>query len=191
MMTRQIDFLKGRGVTTMLTSLNAESGSADVQMASLVDTWLLLETVEGNGEHNRTLCLLKSRGMANSNQIREFLITGNGIDLADVYVGEDGVLTGSARQAQEAKQRSRREAHQADLAQRQADLAQRRESIAAQTALVWREFEVEERAVERLLIEGSIGVEDRADQRAEQGLLRRADPDNPEEPSPTNLPDGS
>ena len=62
--------------------------------------------MEGNGEHNRVLYVLKSRGMAHSNQIREFLLTDQGIELADVYVGPQGVLTGSARQAQEAKERS-------------------------------------------------------------------------------------
>ena len=77
-------------------------------MTSLVDTWLLVKTMEGNGEHNRVLYVLKSRGMAHTNQIREFLLTDHGIELADVYVGPQGVLTGSARQAQEAKERSRR-----------------------------------------------------------------------------------
>ena len=96
---------------------------ADQQIASLVDTWLLVKTMEGNGEHNRVLYVLKSRGMAHSNQIREFLLTDQGIELADVYVGPQGVLTGSARQAQEAKERSDGTARLEDLEQRRVELS--------------------------------------------------------------------
>jgi circadian clock protein KaiC len=103
MLTRQVDFLKARGVTALFTSLNAgvEVALPDQQIASLVDTWLLVKTMEGNGELNRLLYVLKSRGTAHSNQIREFVLTSQGIELTDVYVGPQGVLTGSARQAQE------------------------------------------------------------------------------------------
>jgi circadian clock protein KaiC len=177
MLTRQVDFLKARGVTGLFTSLNSspESSPADQQLASLVDTWLLVKNLEGNGEHNRVLYVLKSRGMAHSNQIREFLLTSQGIELADVYVGPQGVLTGSARQAQEAKELSDGTARQEDLEQRRVNLQRRREAVEVQTAALWREFEDESDAVERLLSNGSTGLEDRADQRAEQGRLRRAD----------------
>jgi circadian clock protein KaiC len=179
MLTRQIDFLKAKGVTALFTSLNANSepGRADQQLASLVDTWLLVKTMEGNGEHNRVLYVLKSRGMAHSNQIREFLLTDHGIELADVYVGPQGVLTGSARQAQEAKERAEGTARVEVLQQRRVSLERRRESVEAETAALWRGFEDEAGIVERLLSDGSIGAEDRADQRVEQGRLRRADVD--------------
>jgi circadian clock protein KaiC len=179
MLTRQVDFLKARGVTAMFTSLScdAEPAHADQQIASLVDTWLLVKTMEGNGEHNRVLYVLKSRGMAHSNQIREFLLTDQGIELADVYVGPQGVLTGSARQAQEAQERSDATSRLQDLEQRRVNLQRRRESVEAQTAALWRGFEDEADIVERLLSHGSTGVEDQAGQRAEQGRLRRADSD--------------
>jgi circadian clock protein KaiC len=119
--------------------------------------------------------------MANSNQIREFLITGQGIELADVYVGADGVLTGSARQAQEAKERSASTVREEDLEQRGVELERRRESVEAQVAALWRDFDAEADIVGRLLSHGSVRVEDRADQRAEQGRLRQADPDESEE----------
>lgn len=181
MLSRQVDFLKAHGVTAMFTALSSESGygGADQQLASLVDTWLLLKNTEGNGEHNRILYVLKSRGMAHSNQIREFLLTDQGIELADVYVGPQGVLTGSARQAQEAKERSDGTARLEDLEQRRVSLERRRESVEAQTAALWREFEDEADVVERLLSHGSTGTQDRAGQRAEQGRLRRADDDVP------------
>jgi circadian clock protein KaiC len=177
MVTRQVDYLKSQGITALFTSLNAnaEQTHGDQQVASLVDTWLLVKTMEGNGEHNRLLYVLKSRGMAHSNQIREFLLTNQGIELADVYVGPQGVLTGSARQAQEAKEHSDGTARLEDLEQRRVNLARRRESVEAQTATLWREFEDEADIVERLLSHGSTGAVDRAGQRAEQGRMRRAD----------------
>jgi circadian clock protein KaiC len=179
MLTRQVDFLKARGVTTLFTSLNPDSepAEADQQLASLVDTWLRVKTMEGNGELNRILYVLKSRGMAHSNQLREFLLTSQGIELADVYVGPQGVLTGSARQAQEAQEASEGTARLEDLEQRRVNLARRRESVEAQTAALWREFEDEAESVGRLLDHGSSGADDRAGQRAAQGRLRRADAD--------------
>jgi circadian clock protein KaiC len=181
MLTRQVDFLKARGVTALFTSLssNADPAQADQHIASLVDTWLLVKTMEGNGEHNRLLYVLKSRGIAHSNQIREFLLTNQGIELADVYVGPQGVLTGSARQAQEALERSDGTARLEDLEQRRVNLERRRQSVEAQTATLWREFEDEADIVGRLLSHGSTGVEDRAGQRAEQGRLRGADSEEP------------
>ena len=183
MLTRQVDFLKSKGVTALFTSLNSSAAPAlaDDQLASLVDTWLLVKSMEGNGEHNRILYVLKSRGMAHSNQIREFVLTGQGIELADVYVGPQGVLTGSARQAQEAKERSDGTARLEDLEQRRVNLARRREAVQAQASALWREFEDEADIVGRLLTHGSTGTEDRAGQRAEQGRLRRADTDDPEQ----------
>jgi circadian clock protein KaiC len=177
MLTRQIDFLKARGITALFTSLNsdAEPAQSDQHITSLVDTWLLLKTMEGNGELNRLLYVLKSRGMAHSNQIREFLLTGQGIELADVYVGPQGVLTGSARQAQEAQERSDGTARLDALEQRRVHLARRREAVDTQTTALWREFEDEAEIVERLLNEGTTVGDDRAGQRAEQGRLRQKD----------------
>ena len=187
MLTRQVDFLKSKGVTALFTSLSSEQGQADEQLASLVDTWLFVKSLEGNGEHNRVLYVLKSRGMAHSNQIREFVLTAAGIELADVYVGPQGVLTGSARQAQEAKERSDGVTRLENLEQRRAELQRRREAVEVQTAALWREFEDEAEAEEvtapvaRILDSGSTGTEDRADQRAEQGRLRGADVDGDHE----------
>jgi circadian clock protein KaiC len=179
MLTRQVDFLKTRGVTTLFTWLNSndEQSPTHAHITSLVDAWLLLKSTEGNGEHNRVFRVLKSRGMAHSNQIREFLLTDQGIELADVYVGPHGVLTGSARQTQEAQERSDGTARLDDLEQRRVSLGRRRESVEAQAASLWREFDDEADVVERLLSHGSTGAEDRAGQRAEQGRLRGADED--------------
>jgi circadian clock protein KaiC len=130
MLIRQVDFLKSRGVTALFTSMDSQNelSQAEQQLTTLSDTWLRVKTMEGNGEHNRVLYVLKSRGTAHSNRIREFLLTSQGIELADVYVGPQGVLTGSARQAQEAKEDPDGVARQADLEQRRVNLERRRES---------------------------------------------------------------
>jgi circadian clock protein KaiC len=192
MLTRQVDFLKAKGVTALFTTLSANTGLAgtDQRLDSLVDTWLLVKSMEGNGEHNRVLSVLKSRGMAHSNQIREFLLTSQGIELADVYVGPQGVLTGSARQAQEAQERSDGTARLEDLEQRRVKLERRREAVEVQTSALWREFEDEADVVGRLLTHGSTGAEDRAGQRVEQGRLRRADAPRPEPVAPVGDTNG-
>ncbi len=177
MLTRQVDFLKARSVTALFTTLAADVHQEPTArvVASLIDTWLLVRTMEGNGEHNRVLSVLKSRGMAHSNQVREFRLTNQGIELTDVYVGPQGVLTGSARSAQEAKERTESVERQEDLQQRRSNLQRQREAVEAQVAGLWREFADEADLVDRLLNRGSTGREEGAEQRLEQGRLRSSD----------------
>lgn len=177
MLTRQVDFLKARNVTALFTTLAAEGHREPTEqlVASLIDTCLLLRAMDGNGEHNRVLSVLKSRGMAHSNQVREFLLTDRGIELADVYVGPQGVLTGSARSAQEARERIDAVERQEDLQQRRANLERQRESVEAQVAGLWREFADETELVSRLLSRGTSGRADTVEQRLEQGRLRSSD----------------
>jgi circadian clock protein KaiC len=100
---RLIDFLKQEGITGVFTSLTPDSqtATADTQIgiSSLMDTWLLLANIEANGERTRTMQVLKSRGMPHSNQVREFLLTRQGVELVDVYMPGDRVLTGAERVA--------------------------------------------------------------------------------------------
>jgi len=177
MLTRQVDFLKAREVTALFTNLASDGRPevGDQMIASLIDTALLVRALEGNGEHNRVLSVLKSRGMAHSNQVREFLLTDRGIALADVYVGPQGVLTGSARSAQEAQEHSDAMERQEDLHQRRANLERQRQSVEAQVAVLWREFEDESKAVNRLLTRGATGREEGVEQRLVQGRLRSSD----------------
>jgi circadian clock protein KaiC len=107
MLRRLIDYLKMNCVTAFFTDLTHGSGAlegTEVGLSLLMDTWVLLRDIENQGERNRGLCILKSRGMAHSNQMREFLLTDEGIDLIDVYIGPGGVLTGSARCTREAEE---------------------------------------------------------------------------------------
>jgi circadian clock protein KaiC len=137
MLLRLIDVLKSRQITALLISLtagNAVLDATDLGVSSLMDTWLLLRDIELNGERNRGLYVLKSRGMAHSNQIREFLLTENGIRLVDVYLGSSGVLTGSSRLAQEAKERAEAMSRQQELERKKIELERKREAMEAQIA---------------------------------------------------------
>ena len=102
---RKFDLLKSKGITVLATALDHGDEMSMVSISSMVDTWLLLRNIETNGERNRLLFVLKSRGTAHSNQVREFVLTDHGVDLVDVYVGVAGMLTGTARLTQEAAER--------------------------------------------------------------------------------------
>jgi len=116
-------------------------------VSSLMDTWLLLSNVEFNGERNRLIFVMKSRGMAHSNQVREFMLSDRGIDLMDVSLGADGVLTGSARVAQAAHERSAAELRREDHERKLRQLASRRKAIEAQIAALTAQGEAEEAEV--------------------------------------------
>ncbi|WP_257167153.1 circadian clock protein KaiC [Bradyrhizobium sp. SRS-191] len=165
MTLRLIDFLKSRGVTALFTNLgagSAETATTEMQISSLTDTWLLLYNRESNGEHNRQLYLLKSRGMAHSNQVREFLMGSDGISLREVYVGPEGVLTGSARVAQEVRDRADRLLRSQDMERRTREIERRRREIAAQIETLKAQLVSEEGEMELLNLEGAA----REDQRS-------------------------
>lgn len=142
---RLIDFLKHQQVTSLFVSLTSSEGgvtteASEVGVSSLMDTWLLLRNVEFNGERNRTLYVMKSRGMPHSNQVREFVMTGHGIDLVDAYLG-DRVLTGTARVAQEGRERAASELRRDEHERRLGQLASRRKVLEAQIAALQAEAE--------------------------------------------------
>jgi circadian clock protein KaiC len=135
MLTRLIDFLKNQNVTAIFTSLTA-GGSAyeqsEVGISSLMDSWLLLRIIESASERNRLLYVLKSRGMAHSNQMREYVLTDSGIKLVDVYTGSGSVYTGSARLVQEAKDMAESLALQQAAARKQRELEVELATLAVQ-----------------------------------------------------------
>jgi circadian clock protein KaiC len=147
---RLIDFLKEQGVTAMFTSLTADANAAtaasEVGVSSLMDTWLLLTNLAYNGERTRTLQVLKSRGMYHSNQVREFVFSDHGVDLIDVYLSGERVLTGTARIAQIAQELASSELLGSDHERRLRDLANRRRALDAQIAVL--NAEADERAGE-------------------------------------------
>jgi len=132
---RLIDFLKSRGTTALLTSLmgkDRDLEQTEVGISSLIDTWIFLRDVELNGERNRCLYVLKSRGMAHSNQVREFVMSKEGVQLLPVYVGAGTVLTGSARLSQEARERAEEQSRQLQTEQKRKELERRRAAVEAQ-----------------------------------------------------------
>jgi circadian clock protein KaiC len=147
MVLRLVDFLKARGITALFTNLGVVSGenaTTEIEISSLMDTWLLLYNRESNGEHNRQLYLLKSRGMAHSNQVREFIMSSEGIKLRMPYVGPEGMLSGSSRLAQEAKDKAATLVRQQELARRGRELERRRREIAAQIEILQAQLASEE-----------------------------------------------
>ena len=150
MVARQIDLLKAAGITAMATTLAHENESSTVGISSLVDTWLLLRNVESNGERNRLLYVLKSRGSAHSNQVREFVLTDHGVELVDVYVGPAGVVTGSARLAQEARERGAELQQDEDLMRRERELRRGIVEGEAQLAVLQDELAAERAEIERI-----------------------------------------
>lgn len=137
MLTRVIDHLKKNEITALFTSLT-EGGhpieATDVGVSSLIDTWLLLRDIETQGERNRGLYILKSRGMSHSNQIREFLITSRGVKLVDMYVSREGALVGAARVARETLDREREKSSDAAIRRFRARQEQRRRAYEAEVA---------------------------------------------------------
>lgn len=146
MLMRLVDHLKTRGITAVCSSLTGDGAHiehTDVGISSIIDTWFLLRSLETNGERNRGFYILKSRGMAHSNQVREFVLTERGIDLVDVYVGSDGVLVGSARTQQERTLRNEAMLRAQERERRRQALERKREAMEAQIASLRAELEAE------------------------------------------------
>ncbi|GAB2586499.1 circadian clock protein KaiC [Dyella jejuensis] len=134
---RLADVCKSRGLTAIFTSLSAAadaSSERERSVSSLMDTWISLADVEANGERNRVLYVIKARGMGHSKQLREYQLTSHGFKIIDAYIGPDGVLTGTARLAQEARERE-------DTARRQQAVELRRRELQRRHAATERQIE--------------------------------------------------
>jgi circadian clock protein KaiC len=175
---RLIDFLKAHQVTAMFTSLVANGDAEnDTQLgvSSLMDTWLSLRNLESNGERNRGLYVLKSRGMHHSNQIREFLLTDHGVQLVNVYLGAEGILTGSARLNQEARERAESAVRQEELAALQRRLDRRKAAMEAQISSLRAELEAEEEELGKHVRQATRQDEAMRANRAAMASIRGAD----------------
>jgi len=151
MLMRLMDFLKGKLITSVFVNLTEGGASlekTDVGISSLADTWIMLRDIELNGERNRCLYVLKSRGMAHSNQLREFTMSKQGLKLAPAYIGTGGVLTGSSRLAQEAKERAAALAEEQENQRRQEEMNLRRLNLQAQIAALQAELAAAEKQIE-------------------------------------------
>jgi len=179
MLVRLIDFFKMQQITALFTSLTSGGTfmeATEVGVSSLVDTWLLLRDMENGAERNRVLHLLKSRGMAHSNQVREFLLTDHGAQLRDVYVGPSGVLlTGSARMALEAQERAQALVREQEIEGKQRELARKRQALEAQIAALRAEFEVEQAEAAKAIQQDEASAGVLAGDRVQMARLRQAD----------------
>jgi circadian clock protein KaiC len=180
--SRDLDLLKGRGITTVMTTLtHGESQeSSEVDVSSLVDTWVLLRNHESNGERNRLLFVIKSRGSAHSNQVREFVLTDDGADLLDVYVGPNGVLTGSERIEQISWERLAQATRADETERRRQEMVQKSAALAAQIAALKAQVTAEAAEFERFVASEAEGRASGVAVRASQGRERSGD--QPEEP---------
>jgi circadian clock protein KaiC len=171
MLLRLVDGLKGRGATALFTSLahGGATESGDVFVSSLMDTWVFLRNIENDGERNRGIYVLKSRGMAHSNQIREFLLHDRGIELRDVYTGEGKVSAGSARVIQEAHERAVAEQRRVELGRRRRRSERRRAALAGQIAALQAELASEDEELRAL--SGAERERDRESARDRRAIL--------------------
>jgi circadian clock protein KaiC len=178
MLIRLVDHLKMKQITALFTNLttgDAARESTEMGISSTMDTWILLRDIEIGGERNRGVYVLKSRGTAHSNQIREFVISSRGIDLLDIYVGTEGVLTGSARLAQEARERAAQSTQQEETTRKRAQLAEKKRALEAQVRALETQFDAEKEIILR-----EIDVEQNRENtfdkvRMQLGRLRKAD----------------
>jgi len=154
MLTRLLDFLKMRKITALFTSLTASGESLEhtnLAISSLIDTWVLMRDIELSGERNRAVYLVKSRGMAHSNQLREFVMGKSGIRLIPAYIGAGGVLTGSSRLAQQAKERADMLLREQEIESQRMELDRQRQALQAQITALQAEFVSKEHQMQRLI----------------------------------------
>lgn len=177
MLLRMIDYLKAHGITGVFSHLAHVQGEAktDAGLSSLMDAWILLLNREVNGEFNRELYLLKARGIAHSNQVREFVMRSDGIRLIEPYLGANGALTGSARRFEEARVRREELARTAEVERLQEKIAQRRRRTEAQIEALNAELEADEIELTRVVEQESVYLTQLRSDAAEMATSRRTE----------------
>jgi len=169
MLSRAIDFLKMQKITALFTDLTHGG------VSSFMDTWILLKNIDSQGERNRGLYVLKSRGMAHSNQVREFVITDKGIDLIDVYVGPGGVFTGTARITREAEEKEATLIRDEEVSFKKRELERKRKALDARITTLHAEFEAEEEKLKKFIGEAELREGVLQGDRKKMGIIRGKD----------------
>ncbi|HTI58557.1 circadian clock protein KaiC [Mucilaginibacter sp.] len=189
MLIRLIDFLQDEQITVMFTALTlnpAVSDQTDEGVSSLVDTWLLVRDIESNGERNRGLYVIKSRGMKHSNQVREFIITDNGLDLVDVYLGPDGVLIGSAREARKIEEQTGFALRDYAVNAKDREINRQRKTLEAKISSLKNEFESTEEQLNRIYNEELLRKQVLEKTREQMTRMRRGDENGAAPKTPKN-----
>jgi len=178
MLVRLIDFLQAEQITVMFTALtlnNIVNEQTDEGVSSLVDAWLLIRDIENNGERNRGLYIMKSRGMKHSNQIREFIITDDGLNLVDVFLTEDGVLTGSAREARVLLEQTGEVIHAQAISRKDRELERKRKVLESKIDSLRSEYESAEEELNKVYVEEALKKQVMGETLSKLTDLRRAD----------------
>jgi circadian clock protein KaiC len=180
MLMRIVDFLKANQITALFTSLTSADNSlesSDAGISSLIDSWLLLRDIELNGERNRGMYVLKSRGIANSNQIREFILTSHGVKLREVYIGASGVLTGSARIAQEALENAEVLRRKQNIERKKREIDRKRSELETQISALHAGFESEETEAVKIIETEQDAIKRLEQDKMEMAVSRKPDLD--------------
>jgi circadian clock protein KaiC len=178
MLTRFIDFLKAKQVTSLFTSLTSPGSAleqSEVGVSSLMDTWIVLKDIEGQGERNRGLTIVKSRGMAHSNQLREYRLSGKGLVLEDVYLGASGALTGAARAAQIAEEEAAALGRTEEIGRLNRQIERKRAVLESQMTVLRSEFEAEEEEIRKRMDEMGAWEQAATEQKNLIAHMRKAD----------------
>lgn len=178
-LTKLIDYLKLKTITAVCTSLVEHESIEDINaqgISSLMDTWISLRFFENDNERNRGVSVIKSRGMPHSNQIREYLLTDHGVEIKDVYLGPSGgLLMGSSRAGQEAKELAEAVTQSKNEARRKRELESKLKSLDAQITALSSEFEVQKEELDKLTSEDALRSKALANDRSEMAGIRKAD----------------
>ena len=182
MLMRLIDYAKSNAITALFTNLSSDEAtnayaleSTQMHVSSLMDTWLILKHIEGNGERNRVFSIAKARGLSHSNQIREFILTDRGIQLIDLYRGNEGVLFGSARIAQESREAAKRVIMNEEIERKQRELDRKKRIMENEITMLKEKFARDEDEI-RLLIEQDLSREKAVEEGMKKlAVLRKAE----------------
>jgi circadian clock protein KaiC len=178
MLLRLIDFLKTNEITTLFTDLTQGGMSTEqteTGISSLMDTWICLLSLESSGERNRALFIAKSRGMQHSNQIREFMLTDKGVQLVDVYLGPNNVLTGSARTTKEAQDKAEALDRRQELERKRSEMERSRKMFHAEMAMLQARFESEQENLQKAIDKEEALEAVLKRDRDDLGTMRKAD----------------
>jgi len=178
MLVRLIDLLKINNITTVFTSLSQQTETNLIEMAedsvsSLVDTWIVVRDMEGIGERNRGIYIIKARGMGHSNQVREFVITNNGIELLDVELGPNGILTGTARKSNAINKKLSAFKLQNELDQKDREIERKRKVLEANIEALRKEFESVEDELTRLKTNESLKGQLMNEQKGHKPVIKK------------------
>ncbi|MDP9033835.1 MAG: circadian clock protein KaiC [Myxococcota bacterium] len=174
-----LDFLKGEGITVVNTSLmdGLSTDEAATGISAIADTWIHVSYVVQDGERNRALTIVKSRGTGHSNQVRELTLSSQGVSLADVFVAQGKVLMGVARWEWEQEERAAKKRSQASTELKRLQLQLAQAEAAARLQVIRTEMEARSAEIEVLSLATGSASKIRATDRQVLRKMRHADED--------------